>query len=137
MAKTLSNAQQHSLLLILGLLTELSTSETRPTQKAALSYCTANLLDIVAPTKAPATAVTQAPPPAPALDAASPAAAPEPAVKAARSTAATKAAPTREANKARPHNIADTYTEGSKTAATAKNADAAATNNNNSESNGT
>ena len=99
MAKTLSNVQHQSLLLILGVLSELSTSETRPTQKAALSYCTANLLDIVAPPKAPAPAVNQAAPPAAPVLTITEVDGPTPPIRAHAHDAAVKAAPTRKANK--------------------------------------
>jgi len=99
MAKTLSNVQHQSLLLILGVLSELSTSETRPTQKAALSYCTANLLDIVAPPKAPAPAVNQATPPAAPVLTITEVDGPTPPIRAHAHDAAVKAAATRKANK--------------------------------------
>jgi hypothetical protein len=99
MAKTLSNVQHQSLLLILGVLSELSTSETRPTQKAALSYCTANLLDIVAPPKAPAPAVNQAAPPAAPVLNITEVDGPTPPIRAHAHDAAVKAAATRKANK--------------------------------------
>ena len=99
MAKTLSNVQHQSLLLILGVLSELSTSETRPTQKAALSYCTANLLDIVAPPKAPAPAVNQAAPPAAPVLTITEVDGPTPPIRAHAHDAAVKAAATRKANK--------------------------------------
>ena len=99
MAKTLSNVQHQSLLLILGVLSELSTSETRPTQKAALSYCTANLLDIVAPPKAPAPAVNQAAPPAAPVLTIAEVDGPTPPIRAHAHDAAVKAAATRKANK--------------------------------------
>jgi hypothetical protein len=101
MAKTLSNVQHQSLLLILGVLSELSTSETRPTQKAALSYCTANLLDIVAPPKAPAPAVNQAAPPAAPVLNITEVDGPTPPIRAHAHDAAVKAAATRKANKAK------------------------------------
>ena len=101
MAKTLSNVQHQSLLLILGVLSELSTSETRPTQKAALSYCTANLLDIVAPPKAPAPAVKQAAPPAAPVLTITEVDGPTPPIRAHAHDAAVKAAATRKANKAK------------------------------------
>ena len=99
MAKTLSNVQHQSLLLILGVLSELSTSETRPTQKAALSYCAANLLDIVAPPKAPTPAVNQAAPPAAPVLTITEVDGPTPPIRAHAHDAAVKAAPTRKANK--------------------------------------
>jgi hypothetical protein len=98
MAKTLSNVQHQSLLLILGVLSELSTSETRPTQKAALSYCTTNLLDIVAPPKAPAAAVNQAAPPAAPVLTITEVDGPTPPIRAHAHGAAVKAAATRKAN---------------------------------------
>ena len=101
MAKTLSNAQHQSLLLILGVLTELSTSETRPTQKAALSYCTANLLDIVAPPKPPTPPASQAPPPAAPVLTITEVDGPTPPIRAHSHDAAVKAAATRKANKAK------------------------------------
>ena len=101
MAKTLSNVQHQSLLLILGVLSELSTSETRPTQKAALSYCTANLLDIVAPPKAPTPAVNQAAPPAAHEGASATEHSPTQPIRAHAHAAAVKAAATRKANKAK------------------------------------
>jgi hypothetical protein len=99
MAKTLSNVQHQSLLLILRVLSELSTSETRPTQKAALSYCTASLLDIVAPPKAPAPAVNQAAPPAAPVLTITEVDGPTPPIRAHAHDAAVKAAATRKANK--------------------------------------
>ena len=101
MAKTLSNVQHQSLLLILGVLSELSTSETRPTQKAALSYCTANLLDIVAPPKAPTPAASQAAPPAAPVLTITEVDGPTPPIRAHAHDAAVKAAATRKANKAK------------------------------------
>ena len=101
MAKTLSNAQHQSLLLILGVLTELSTSETRPTQKAALSYCTANLLDIVAPPKPPTPPANQATPPAAPVLTITEVDGPTPPIRAHSHDAAVKAAATRKANKAK------------------------------------
>ena len=99
MAKTLSNVQHQSLLLILGVLWELSTSETRPTQKAALNYCAGKLLEIVAPRHAPATATADPAPPQATVTAIS-AEAPKPKpTPAQRSAAAVKAAATRKANK--------------------------------------
>jgi hypothetical protein len=99
MAKTLSNAQHQSLLLILGVLSELSTSETRPTQKAALSYCTANLLDIVAPPKPPTPPASQAAPPAAPVLTITEVDGPTPPIRAHAHDAAVKAAATRKANK--------------------------------------
>jgi hypothetical protein len=107
MAKTLSNVQHQSLLLILGVLSELSTSETRPTQKAALSYCTTNLLDIVAPPKAPAAAVNQAAPPAAPVLTITEVDGPTPPIRAHAHGAAVKAAATRKANKQKSAGIAE------------------------------
>ena len=107
MAKTLSNAQHQSLLLILGVLSELTTSETRPTQKAALSYCTANLLDIVAPPKPPTPPASQAAPPAAPVLTITEVDGPTPPIRAHSHDAAVKAAATRKANKAK---AADTAT---------------------------
>jgi len=101
MAKTLSNAQHQSLLLVLGVLSELSTSETRPTQKAALSYCTANLLDIVAPPKPPTPPASPAPPPAAPVLTITEVDGPTPPSRAHSHDAAVNAAATRKANKAK------------------------------------
>ncbi len=99
MAKTISSAQQQQLVLILGVLSDLWGSETRPTQKAALNYCAGNLLEIVAPRHAPATATADPAPPQATVTAIS-AEAPKPKpTPAQRSAAAVKAAATRKANK--------------------------------------
>ncbi len=101
MAKTISSAQQQQLVLILGVLSDLWLSETRPTQKAALNYCAGNLLEIVAPRHAPAAAPADPAPPQAAVTAIS-AEAPKPKpTPAQRSAAAVKAAATRKANKAK------------------------------------
>ena len=99
MAKTISSAQQQQLVLILGVLSDLGLSETRPTQKAALNYCAGSLLEIVAPRHAPATATADPAPPQATVTAIS-AEAPKPKpTPAQRSAAAVKAAATRKANK--------------------------------------
>jgi hypothetical protein len=114
MAKTLSNAQQQTLLLVLGVLSDLGLSETRPTQKAALAYCTTSLLEIVAPPNAPATAASSTAPPAATEGASKTEHPPAPPIRAYSHDAAVKAAATRKANKA-------------KAAVTAKTDDAAGT----------
>ena len=99
MATTLSNVQHQSLHLILGVLSELSMSETRPTQKAAFIYCTSNLYDIVAPPKAPVPAVNLAAPPAAPVLTITEVDGPTPPIRAHTHDAAVKAAATRKANK--------------------------------------
>ena len=99
MAKTLSYAEHQSLQLILGVLSELYTGQTRPTEEAALNYCTTILLDIVAPPKAPAPAVNPAAPPAAPVLTITEVDGPTPPIRAHAHAAAVKAAATRKANK--------------------------------------
>ncbi len=99
MAKTISSAQQQHLVLIFGVLCDLGLSETRPTRKAALNYCAGNLLEIVAPRHAPATAVNQAAPPAAPVLTITEVDGPTPPIRAHAHDAAVKAAATRKANK--------------------------------------
>lgn len=125
MAKTLSNVQHQSLLLILGVLSALSTSETRPTQKAALSYCTAKLLDIVAPPEPPTPPASQAPPPAAPVLTITEVDGPTPPIRAHAHAAAVKAAATRKANKAKAAGTGERI--GANTKAPAGSVDAAPT----------
>jgi hypothetical protein len=100
MARTITGAQMQRLTLTLGVLSDLALSETRPTAKAALHYCTSGLLEIVAQPKAPPAAADPAAPPAATVKT-TPPASPKPARTAAqRSASASKANKTRAANKA-------------------------------------
>jgi len=108
MATKLSNAEQQTLLLVLGVLSDLGLSETRRRQKAALAYCTTSLLEIVAPPNAPATAVTQAAPPAATVTAISEPDPPPTPAQARRSAGAVKANATRKANKSKSADTATT-----------------------------
>src|SRR5208337_5535685 len=101
MARTISSAQQQTLLLILGTLSELGAGETRPLNKAAIAYCTSSLLEIVAPPRAPAAAASQAPSPAAPVLTITDVDGPTPPIRAHAHDAAAKAAATRKANKAK------------------------------------
>jgi len=125
MATKLSNAEQQTLLLVLGVLSDLGLSETRRRQKAALAYCTTSLLEIVAPPNAPATAVTQAAPPAATVTAISEPDPPPTPAQARRSAGAVKANATRKANKAKSAGTAEKI--GADTKAPAKSDDPAVT----------
>ena len=101
MAKTISSAQQQQLVVILGVLSDLWLSETLPTQKAALHYCAGNLLEIVAPRHAPATATADPAPPQATVLTITEVDGPTPPIRAHAHNAAVKAAATRKANKAK------------------------------------
>jgi hypothetical protein len=102
MARTITGAQMQRLTLTLGVLSDLALSETRPAAKAALLYCTRELLQIVAPPKAPP-AASGSTAPGTSTVTADKTTSPKPARTAEqRSASASKANKTRAANKAKP-----------------------------------